>query len=450
MRRSKFLLSALFSCLVLSSSQSLADNPMKSIFSGIVSNSTSSGSFQTNKTMGWSGGGYSYRVPNVSSPNIISIVPPKANVGCNGADFFLGSFSLINKDELVQIMRGIANGSAVFAFNVAMDAVCPTCIKEMQEIQNKLEKFNEAARNSCQATLNALNTSLGPEARAVANQNALIKPGTISMGLYSDTGETDAADQGSILENFAKTTGGANYLKENVETNLTFAALNYLGVSNWRVAGNTGYDWTELLISLFGTVVLTYDATNKTMTPKEYPPTISLLKLVEGASTGESIQFYHCNDSTDCLAPTKQTQTNWQGLREYVLAQLDTLQGYLVAKDATNLATMTGFINMFPASDIEILERTNANNRESVIEGMADRFTYSIVGQIVKAYLRRMGNIGIGTKSTVGEYMTRLPERKKEVTAEADQLELIGLQKLQKQQATVSLAQSLLKFSGLK
>nr|QTX14752.1 Pilus assembly protein [Klebsiella pneumoniae] len=48
--------------------------------------------------------------------NLVNVSFPKASVGCNGIDIFLGSFSMINGDQLVQIGRGIAQGSAVYAF----------------------------------------------------------------------------------------------------------------------------------------------------------------------------------------------------------------------------------------------------------------------------------------------------------------------------------------------
>jgi hypothetical protein len=42
--------------------------------------------------------------------NLVNVSFPKASVGCNGIDIFLGSFSMINGDQLVQIGRGIAQG----------------------------------------------------------------------------------------------------------------------------------------------------------------------------------------------------------------------------------------------------------------------------------------------------------------------------------------------------
>lgn len=450
MQGSNFIKGLLCSVLLLSSAHSFASNPMQSIFSGMMSNSTSGGSFETKKTMGWSGGSYSYRVPNISTPNIISFVPPKANVGCNGADFFLGSFSIINKDELVQIMRGIANGSAAFAFSVAMDAVCPTCIKEMQELEAKLDKLNQAARNSCQATLSALNEHLGPEARSVANRTALIKPGLISKGFFSDVGETDAADQTAVTEKLASTTAGKDYLKENVEANLTFQVLKKLDVPNWTVTGASSYNWTELLMSLFGTVVLKYDSTHKDMVPTRLPPTISLEKLVEGASTGENIKLYKCDDTDDCLSPTTTTETTWLGLHAQMVTQLTTLWQYMNTRNATGLNTLSSLQAMYPSSDLQMLERSDSNTYSDVINTMADNFAYLIAGSTIKGLLDRTVQFGIGTKSTVADYMPELLKRRDELLVQTYNLQEKGTTLAQQREATASYVQRFMKMTGLK
>ena len=451
MRGSNFLKGLLCSTLLLTSAHSLASNPMSSIFSGMMSNSTSGGSFENRKTMGWSGGSYSYRVPNISTPNIISFVPPKANVGCNGADFFLGSFSIINKDELVQIMRGIANGSAAFAFSVAMDAVCPTCIKEMQQLEGKLDKLNQAARNSCQTTLTALNNTLGPAARAEANRVALIKPGLISKGIFSDGGEADSQDQTTVTKKLADTTAGAAFIKENVSANLTYEALTKMDVPNWTVTGATSYSWTELLMSLFGTVVLKYDTNNEDMVPTPYPPTISLSKLVDGASTGETIRLYKCAATdTGCLSPVSTADTSWQGLHAQMETQLATLWSAMNTKNATTLASLSGLQNMFPSQDLMMLERSDANTSSETISMMADNFSYLIAGLTINGLLDKTVQFGVGTKSTVADFMPQLLQRRNELKEQSLVLSRKGQGLAQQRDATSSFVQRFMKMSGLK
>ncbi|GAB0976625.1 hypothetical protein BT08F35_45580 [Escherichia coli] len=109
---------------------------MRNIFNGMMT-TTSPASFETATRTGVVGGSFSYRTTNVNT-NLVSMSFPKASVGCNGIDVFLGSFSMINGDQLVQVARGIAQGAAIYAFNVAVSAICAATINDIQnEVVNK-------------------------------------------------------------------------------------------------------------------------------------------------------------------------------------------------------------------------------------------------------------------------------------------------------------------------
>ena len=112
----KKLLLSLAVCTAMIAPNAGADNAMRNIFNGMMT-TTSPASFETATRTGVVGGSFSYRTTNVNT-NLVSMSFPKASVGCNGIDVFLGSFSMINGDQLVQVARGIAQGAAIYAFNV--------------------------------------------------------------------------------------------------------------------------------------------------------------------------------------------------------------------------------------------------------------------------------------------------------------------------------------------
>ncbi|EFE9155563.1 trhH protein [Escherichia coli E1520] len=113
---------------------------MRNIFNGMMT-TTSPASFETATRTGVVGGSFSYRTTNVNT-NLVSMSFPKASVGCNGIDVFLGSFSMINGDQLVQVARGIAQGAAIYAFNVAVSAICADCAATINDIQNEVVNKN--------------------------------------------------------------------------------------------------------------------------------------------------------------------------------------------------------------------------------------------------------------------------------------------------------------------
>ena len=110
----KKLLLSLAVCTAMIAPNAVADNAMRNIFNGMMT-TTSPASFETATRTGVVGGSFSYRTTNVNT-NLVSMSFPKASVGCNGIDVFLGSFSMINGDQLVQVARGIAQGAAIYAF----------------------------------------------------------------------------------------------------------------------------------------------------------------------------------------------------------------------------------------------------------------------------------------------------------------------------------------------
>ncbi|MCV5887813.1 conjugal transfer protein TraH, partial [Escherichia coli] len=61
----------------------------------------------------------------------------------------------------VQVARGIAQGAAIYAFNVAVSAICADCAATINDIQNKLQALNKFAKDSCNATYSFLSENVG-------------------------------------------------------------------------------------------------------------------------------------------------------------------------------------------------------------------------------------------------------------------------------------------------
>ncbi len=55
------------------------------------------------------------------------LVPPSFSAGCGGIDLFGGSFSFINMNQFVDLMRAVASNAAGYAFQLAINAMCPDC-----------------------------------------------------------------------------------------------------------------------------------------------------------------------------------------------------------------------------------------------------------------------------------------------------------------------------------
>lgn len=148
-RRARRLVCA---CLMLSmGSLSLpAHANLNEALSGMFTavNTTSAGSISSQIRGGMTGGAVTARTPIVAA-NIIAFDPPRVNAGCGGIDLYAGSFSFINKEQLIALMRAIASNAAGLLFKAAIQAVSPQLSSLITEFQQLVQNMNNLAKNSC-------------------------------------------------------------------------------------------------------------------------------------------------------------------------------------------------------------------------------------------------------------------------------------------------------------
>lgn len=102
-----------------------------------MENYTAPGSYETQRKSAYFGGRYTYKT-TVFDENLVSMRLPSARGSCGGIDIFGGSFSFINSDQIVQLLRQVASNAQGYAFQLAMDNMCPDCMKWLNELQTKM------------------------------------------------------------------------------------------------------------------------------------------------------------------------------------------------------------------------------------------------------------------------------------------------------------------------
>ena len=134
-------------------SSNVAYASLNSEFSKIFDNSMSyqTGGFaiKANGYKGATGANYSLRNKVVRAQSLYSVKLPTLSIGCSGIDFFGGSFKFIDSDRLIAALRATAASAATYAFKIALEAMCSTCMKEMAALQKKIEKFGLMLQDSC-------------------------------------------------------------------------------------------------------------------------------------------------------------------------------------------------------------------------------------------------------------------------------------------------------------
>src|SRR5574337_1610945 len=75
----------------------------------------------------------------VMSANMVSFVPPSFSAGCGGIDLFSGSFSFINMNQFVDLMRAVAANAAGYAFQMAQGLVNDAASLLPGKVQNDMK-----------------------------------------------------------------------------------------------------------------------------------------------------------------------------------------------------------------------------------------------------------------------------------------------------------------------
>lgn len=299
------LISGIVALVLLFSAKSQAD--LSNLFDNIRSNHTSASSTSNGRSNGISLGGYSMR-NKISNAPIVSFRPPSLNAGCNGVDFFAGSFSIISKDQIVQTMRGIAQGAATYAFGLAIDSLCATCAQNMKDLQEKLDEINKWSIDSCKASQDLVDGGIAKTKELVADWK----------GTSAETKNNATSDRGESI------TDGKDPIESLVEAglesdeNISFNAIWHLiNVTNvyeefaqliYATNGSSPssreqYYAKLILMNFLGAPTQTYTGdADETLDFETQAPTVGVKQLLNEHLT-EGSEFYVCKEGSttvDC------------------------------------------------------------------------------------------------------------------------------------------------------
>ena len=149
--KSLVLATALACSCVIQPANAGIQGTMESIFNSMT-NTSKPGVYEGIRRGVVTGGGLSIHNRIVSS-NLLSIAPPDWRGGCGGIDFFGGSFSFINADQFVQLMRAIAANAAGYAFSIAIDTISAQIGLNIKNLVHEIQQWVRLLNNSCEAAM---------------------------------------------------------------------------------------------------------------------------------------------------------------------------------------------------------------------------------------------------------------------------------------------------------
>ncbi|MCQ8183505.1 conjugal transfer protein TraH [Methylomonas sp. SURF-1] len=292
--------------------------------------------------------------------NLVSFQPPSFSAGCGGIDLFGGSFSFINKDQFITLMRSVAANATGYAFQLAIDAMCNQCGVLMSGLQKRIQDLNQMFSNSCQLAQGIVNdaTSLLP---ASVTENMKKSKISFSKGVTDVFGAlTNTSTQGDPTKQVSN--NAPTEMKKIIQGNLVWRALNEKNAKNWFQFG--GLDLLEAMMSISGTVIVNEpsaasDGQGDTNPVVVLNGIIGMKELLNGSGSGSysKVKIYDC-DTTEidgCLNPVIKDVT-LVGLRKRVSDLLigNSVKPGLVYKFGTNTGDLTldemAFMELVPGA----------------------------------------------------------------------------------------------------
>ncbi len=88
----------------------------------------------------------------MTTDRLVTFTPPSINFGCGGIDLFLGGFSFLDFDYLVDKFQRIISAAPAFAFDYALRAICEQCGTIKDSLEHIQDLLNMLQLSDCQAS----------------------------------------------------------------------------------------------------------------------------------------------------------------------------------------------------------------------------------------------------------------------------------------------------------
>lgn len=275
----------------------------------------SGGSISSSRRGGFYGGSVYVR-GRVMDVNVINFTPPSFSSGCGGIDIFGGSFSMINKEQFVALLRSIAQNAEGYAFQLALKNICEQCSTIIANLQGVVQDLNQLTANSCQLAKGIVNS--GINALELSDVKGM-QESSIGSG-FNDAFDAFWGSLSSTVGSLDATNSDGSRDYDKFETNVVWEGMRTSGLSGWFSNGDV--ELMEALMTLTGTIILsgpvndTNGDPSRNVTPVVSGSKLSIRDLIYGNPTA---RILNCTNSDKCLTMTT-TTVDLNGFEE-LLAQ---------------------------------------------------------------------------------------------------------------------------------
>lgn len=276
-------------------------------------------------------GGFSTRAP-IRNINIFSWSPPKFKAGCGGIDAQFGSFSLISKDQIEQVVKAVMNNMKGYAIKLAINKICPDCLGVLNNLEATATGLSSSMKNTCEisaAGVDWLATAVGLNETTTQND---------SVEDYGDAKKQQADKDGNKLRGTPGNTAHDWAQYGNSLLNMLISAQvfekNPVEDGKYDIGIYGSHEqFFQVAMSLFGTTIVRTN--EKEYDDEEIPPIWSLHDFINGERPNHKLVILTCANgsfsTTDVEAcqkvETKEVEykkgsPEWRGAYRYSLELL--------------------------------------------------------------------------------------------------------------------------------
>ena len=116
--------------------------------------------FEAQKRGYFTSGSYQARFRN-SQENLFSIQTPRLKSGCGGIDLFMGGFSFMDPEYLMQKMQRALQAAPAIAFDLALKEIMPEAAATLGKFEGIINKLNSLQLSECGIAKDAVNAIKG-------------------------------------------------------------------------------------------------------------------------------------------------------------------------------------------------------------------------------------------------------------------------------------------------
>lgn len=225
---------------------------------------TPSGTFEGQKRNYWTGGGFQARW-RTSSDYPLSVSLPRVKSGCGGIDMFLGGFTFMDPEYLVDKFQRSIQAAPAVAFDMALKEMCVECSESMKALESITSKLNSIQMDECSMSKKMVAIASGDEV-----QGDLL--GEITSALAMDN-----ASAKNSYENTTATQASGGKSQEDIRQALDHCPADFKAIySGGSIIGNTAQKigmsgYADLIRGYLGDVEVTYNSGNKLFTADPVP-----------------------------------------------------------------------------------------------------------------------------------------------------------------------------------